>query len=39
MDPAAVRASYPRIGDFQRLLRESDPAGKFRNEFVDRYLP
>lgn len=38
MDPAMVRAGYPRMPDFQRLMREYDPAGKFRNEFVDRYL-
>jgi xylitol oxidase len=37
-DPDTVRASYPRLPDFQRLMREHDPAGKFRNEFVDRYL-
>jgi hypothetical protein len=25
--------------DFRRLLRDLDPAGKFRNELVDTYLP
>ena len=38
MDPDTVRASYPRMPDFQRLARELDPTGKFRNEFLDRYL-
>ena len=38
MDPAAVRGRYPRLTDFTRLMRERDPDGKFRNEFVDRYL-
>jgi xylitol oxidase len=27
-----------RLTDFVRLMAESDPAGKFRNEFLDRYL-
>ena len=31
---AAVRGRYPRIGDFARLVRELDPAGKFTNAFV-----
>ena len=37
--PETVRGLYPRWGDFAALLRRYDPAGKFRNEFIDRYFP
>lgn len=39
IEPDAVRALYPRLGDAERLLRAFDPAGKFRNAMLDRYLP
>ncbi|MET8912326.1 FAD-binding protein [Micromonospora sp. NPDC004551] len=35
-DPAAA---YPRHDDFRALLREFDPAGKFRTAALDRYFP
>ncbi|WNB87623.1 D-arabinono-1,4-lactone oxidase [Cellulomonas sp. ATA003] len=38
-DPEEVRARYPRADDFRRLAGAMDPDGKFRNEFLDRYLP
>lgn len=38
MEPAALRDRYPRLPDFGRLLRERDPEGKFRNDFIDRYV-
>jgi xylitol oxidase len=37
--PHAVRALYPRSADFQQLLRDMDPAGKFRNSFIAKYFP
>ncbi len=37
--PHVVRALYPRSADFQALLHRYDPAGKFRNTFLDRYFP
>jgi len=37
--PQTVRGLYPRWDDFAALLRRYDPAGKFRNEFMDRYFP
>lgn len=37
--PEAIRGLYPRLDDFRRLMREYDPAGKFRNDLLDRYLP
>ncbi|WP_229402609.1 FAD-binding protein [Micromonospora okii] len=39
LDPAAVAAAYPRHADFLALLREADPAGKFRTDLLDRYFP
>jgi xylitol oxidase len=38
MDPARVRSLYPRLADFQALLRSFDPQGKFRNAFLDTYI-
>ncbi|MFR9774792.1 FAD-binding protein [Micromonospora sp. MS34] len=31
--------TYPRYDDFRALLREFDPAGKFRTDELDRYFP
>jgi xylitol oxidase len=39
MAPEAVRARYPRWDDFRALARSLDPAGKLRNDFIDRYFP
>lgn len=37
--PAAdVRSAYPRLPDFRQIALRFDPAGKFRNDFVDRFL-
>jgi alditol oxidase len=33
--PEVVRSRYERLPDFQALARRFDPAGKFRNIFVD----
>ncbi|HEX8598864.1 MAG TPA: D-arabinono-1,4-lactone oxidase [Chloroflexia bacterium] len=38
MPPQRVRLLYPKLPDFQRLLRSYDPQGKFRNAFLDRYI-
>jgi alditol oxidase len=37
--PQVVRARYERLPDFEQLLRRYDPAGKFRNDFIDWYFP
>jgi xylitol oxidase len=29
-----IRASYPRFGEFARLMARYDPGGKFRNSFI-----
>ncbi|MBY0442563.1 MAG: FAD-binding protein [Mycobacteriaceae bacterium] len=39
MDAAALRASYPKWDEFDRLAKEFDPAGKFRNDAVNSYFP
>jgi alditol oxidase len=36
--PAGVAAQYPRMGDFRGLARHYDPAGKFRNDLLNRYI-
>ncbi len=38
IDPAGFEAAYPRLGDQRDLVLRHDPAGKFRNEYVDRVL-
>jgi alditol oxidase len=35
---ARLRELYPRMGDFRELVKEMDPAGKFRNAFLDEYV-
>jgi alditol oxidase len=37
--PEAMRGLYPRLDDFRRLMHRHDPAGKFRNDLLDRYFP
>jgi len=37
--PEVVRGLYPRWDDFRRLMHWYDPAGKFRNDLLDRYFP
>ncbi len=39
MEPAAVRARFPRSDRFATLLAGLDPAGRFRNAVVDRFFP
>ncbi|CAM4183485.1 D-arabinono-1,4-lactone oxidase [Nocardiopsis rhodophaea] len=36
--PGVLRPLYERLPDFQRLVRHYDPAGKFRNDFLERHL-
>jgi alditol oxidase len=37
--PETVSPLYPRLDDFRQLMRCYDPAGKFRNDLLDRYFP
>jgi len=36
--PKQVQAAYPRMEDFKALLRSTDPEGKFRNGYLDRFV-
>ena len=38
MPPSHLQLLYPKLADFQALLRTYDPEGKFRNAFLDRYI-
>lgn len=38
MPAADIVARYPRIDDFRALAKRLDPAGKFRNAFIDTYV-
>jgi xylitol oxidase len=38
MEPAAFQPTYPRLDDFRALATRLDPSGKFRNDFVDKYV-
>lgn len=38
LPPEKVRAAYPRLTDFAGLAGGYDPAGKFRNDFLDDIL-
>jgi len=38
LDAARVQSLYPKLPDFRALLTQYDPAGKFRNEFLDTYV-
>jgi xylitol oxidase len=35
MSPAHLQSLIQRLPDFRQLLKQYDPQGKFRNEFVD----
>src|SRR6185436_14526765 len=37
-DPATIRARYPRFADFRDLVARYDPAGTFRNAWLDAIL-
>jgi xylitol oxidase len=38
MSPAHLQPLYKKLPDFQRLLQQYDPQGKFCNDFLDRYI-
>ncbi|WP_210489337.1 FAD-binding protein [Rufibacter aurantiacus] len=38
MAPEVVQARYERLEDFRQLLHQHDPEGKFRNEFLQKYI-
>jgi alditol oxidase len=38
MSPAHLQSLYEKLPDFQQLLQNYDPNGKFRNAFLDQYI-
>jgi xylitol oxidase len=38
MSPAHLQSLYEKLPDFRQLLQHYDPQGKFRNEFLDKYI-
>ncbi len=36
--PKRVQAAYPKMADFKALLGSTDPDGKFRNGYLDRFV-
>ncbi len=38
MPPTRLQSLYEKLPDFQQLLRDHDPQGKFRNAFLDTYI-
>jgi xylitol oxidase len=38
MPPERVRSLYTKLPDFQNLLLQYDPQGKFRNGFLEKYI-
>ncbi|ASS68100.1 FAD-binding protein [Paenibacillus sp. RU4T] len=38
LPPGEVQPLYEKLPDFRRLLLRYDPTGKFRNEFLNRYI-
>ena len=38
MSPTKVQAGFPKMDEFRELLQSTDPEGKFRNGYLDRYV-
>ena len=38
MSPTHLQSLYEKLPDFCQLLQQYDPQGKFRNEFLDKYI-
>jgi alditol oxidase len=38
LQPATLQSRYAKLADFKELLRQHDPSGKFRNEFLESNL-
>lgn len=38
MSPAHLASMYEKLPAFKQMLQEYDPTGKFRNDFLDRYI-
>jgi xylitol oxidase len=38
MPPSRLQSLYAKLPEFRELLRRCDPEGKFRNDFLNRYM-
>lgn len=38
MPPSRIQSLYPKLHDFRKLADEFDPEGKFRNEYLEKYI-
>ncbi len=38
LSPDILQARYERLSDFRQLLKEYDPRGKFRNDYLNQYI-
>ena len=38
IEPSVLRSRYKKLPEFVELAKKYDPAGKFRNEFLNRYI-
>lgn len=38
MSPARLKSLYEKLPDFQKMIKEYDPKGKFRNEFLNKNI-
>ncbi|GAB2573896.1 D-arabinono-1,4-lactone oxidase [Kribbella endophytica] len=38
-DAATLQVCYPKVPDFTELAKRHDPEGKFRNDYLNTYLP
>lgn len=38
MEPSVIRSYYEKLNDFRNLLKQYDPDGKFRNDYLDKYI-
>ncbi len=38
IDPKKLQARYEKLADFKALIKEFDPEGKFRNEFLEKNI-
>jgi xylitol oxidase len=38
ISPPVLQSRYERLNDFKQLIKQYDPGGKFRNEFLDKNL-
>lgn len=38
MSPNVLASRYEKLEDFKKMMNEYDPKGKFRNDFIDKYI-